>query len=226
MPRLLRTARPRYGGIDPGKQGYLCVYDPSSGEVVRSDPVPYLGKEVDPTGLALVFRAWKRLGVVFAVLEHQQPFGHEGAWSAFHLGAGYMALKAGLIYHEIACEVLAPDDWKQRIGVPVPGAKLPQLPRKPKTKDKAELRRWQAEKARVKTERDRIKRKRAKDRKALSCRKAQELIPGLDLRSSPRATKPHDGKAEAALMAVLAYRIQGLHGNEEAQEDNREDEDA
>ena len=36
---------------------------------------------------------------------------------------------------------------------------------------------------------------------------ATRLFPGVDLRRTPRCTKPHDGKAEALLMAEYARRI-------------------
>ena len=38
---------------------------------------------------------------------------------------------------------------------------------------------------------------------------AQRLFPGVDLRRTPLCRKPHDGKAEALLMAEYARRLRG-----------------
>ena len=45
--------------------------------------------------------------------------------------------------------------------------------------------------------------------KNTSVKVAQRLFPGVDLRRTPRCAKPHDGMAEALLMAEYARRIHG-----------------
>ena len=45
-----------------------------------------------------------------------------------------------------------------------------------------------------------------RERKAISIAHAQQLFPGVDLRASERCKVPHDGKAEALLLAEWARR--------------------
>lgn len=45
--------------------------------------------------------------------------------------------------------------------------------------------------------------------KNTSIKVAQRLFPGIDLRRTPRCAKPHDGMAEALLMAEYGRRVHG-----------------
>lgn len=168
------STRANFGGIDPGKRGFLVVYDGKT--IVRADPMPFLGKEPDTATLRRILAEWSRLNVVYTILEKQQPFARDTAVSAFAIGRAYGHLEMILATSNLPHEIVAPADWKRRLKIPIPKAK----------KD------------------------RDKKLKALATAKAQRLGPSIDFRANTepgsRCRVAHDGKVEAFLLAVLAYR--------------------
>jgi len=194
--------RPKWAGIDPGKQGCICVYD---GErLVAAWPIPYLGSEPDLSRLKTMFRALRFANVRHIVLEEQQVYGSQGAVSAGTIMFGYAALKACCVWSGISFECVKPDVWKRGVGIPkVTKPKNPPKVSKPKRgASKAEKETYKKYVAAKKT----AESTRKKKRKELSVRKAQELEPDIDFRMNERAKVPHMGKVEAFLIAVHAHR--------------------
>lgn len=202
---------PRFAGIDPGKEGFICVVDERCAIRVMWS-IPYLNNRIDYPALAKMFRALRAANVRLIVLEHQQAFHKEGPVGAFSNGASFGALCALLAIIGISYEIKKPADWKRDADIPVPSVPKAILPPKPTAK--AALKAWKAECKKINGKRSREVKKR---RKALSCAKAQALQPEYDFRSSPRAKGPHDGKCEAFLLAREAWkqarRIRDDHGH-------------
>lgn len=123
--RLKRSSpipeKPCYGGIDPGKDGFMVLFD--GDDIIEAVPVPWLDRDPDLKGLLRIFAGWRKKGVVFAVLEHQQAFGKDSARNAFSLGGGFRALEMGLMALRIPFEVIRPSDWKRRLKIPIPKTK-------------------------------------------------------------------------------------------------------
>lgn len=172
-----------FGGIDPGKDGYIVAYD--GNEIVFEEPLPYLGSEIDPVALLRLFRRLKRLGVQVIYLENQAAFGPGGVTSIFNLGQSFMALKMGLIATGLRFQITRPNAWKKKMNCALANIKGAGLDDKQKKVKAAALK---------------------KKLKALANRRAQELAPDHDFRASPRCRVPHNGKCEAFLMAFLAFK--------------------
>jgi len=202
VTRARRKGSPRWAGIDPGKQGYICIYDGQC--LVAAWAIPYLGSEPDLPRLKTMFRALRFANVRHIVLEEQQVYGSQGAVSAGTIMGGYMALKACCVWSGIPFTCLKPDVWKRGVGIPkVSKPKNPPKVAKPKRgASKAEKETYKKYVAAKKT----AEATRKKKRKELSVRKAQELEPDTDFRMSTRAKVPHLGKVEAFLIAVHAHR--------------------
>lgn len=164
--------------------------------------IPYLDGEPDLGRLVKIFRAMRYKGVKFTVVEEQHVFYKQGAVSAWTNSAGYMAIKACLAWSGIPYAILKPEVWKREMNLPAKKVQA-KLPPRPLTKSKKKQEAW--EKA-CKKAKDRALNKTKKARKDVSCATAQRMQPGYDFRSSPRARKPHDGKCEAFLLSVIAYR--------------------
>ncbi len=208
VARRLATKRsPTYGGIDPGKDGFMVLYD--GAKVLHSCRIPYLGNEIDLTRLLKILRAWRLLNCRLVHLEHQQPFGREGSKSSFTSGLGFGILKCALAAVGVRQAHPKPHEWKRDVGIPTaPRLKMPRLPKKPKGAKGRLLTTWKIRYSEVERKRGVIQRAKSTKIKELACRRAQELSPGYDFRVSSRATKPHNGKCEAFLLSVLAYRVE------------------
>ncbi len=193
---------PRFVGIDPGQKGFVCVVDERC-EIVAMWPIPYLEKRLDTSRMGKIFKALMLCNTRFVYLEEQHAFHREGPAGAFTNGDGFGVLRGQLAMTGLRHEIIKPEVWKRTAEIPVPNIPKAKLPPKPTTK-KA-LAKW---KKKCKTITDRRSRAVTAKRKELSCRKAQSLQPGYDFRSSSRATKPHDGKCEAFLLAREAWKLE------------------
>lgn len=203
---IARKGPPTYGGIDPGRKGFLVLVD-AKGKIVRADPIPYLGKEVNHVRLLAIFREWKLAGCVLAFLEHQQPFGVEGVVSIWTAAEAYGALKTALASAGIPFELPTPNVWKKDAGIPEGGAKnLPKFPIRPGKGNKLALARWKAQHAEISAKRKKLSADHKKRKKLLAVARAQALAPHHDFRASARAQKDSDGYAESYLLAHLARR--------------------
>jgi len=202
---------PRFAGLDPGKEGYICVVDERC-RIRAMWALPYLENRIDYVALEKLFRAMKVANVRLLFLEEAHAFPREAPNYAFTNGAGYGAICMALAISKISYEVKKAEQWKRDAGIPVPKVTKAVLPPKPSTK--AALKKWNAECKKVRDKRSRVVKKRRKD---LSRAKAQALQPGYDFRISPRAKTPHDGKCEAFLLAREAWkqarRIRDDHGH-------------
>lgn len=222
-PRKLfkKSTKPLFAGVDPGKTGFIAAYDGE--EIVKFWPLPWLDKEPDLYRTALIAREVKAMGVVYALVEHQQAMVYEGAVGAFTLGGGFFAVRMALHMAGVRFEIITSTEWKRSLGIPAANAKpvrMPKKPAKPKRlkrhsdKDfKDALRKyeldvvgWKEKKVEVEKQRRANKTKARRDRKWKAIAKAQQLFPDVDFRLSPRHKNDHDGKVESALISVVAHR--------------------
>lgn len=182
--KKLKTKPRVFVGIDPGKAGFIVAYD--GDKIVFESPIPYLESEIDPVGLLAVFDEIKRsFKVQMVCLENQAPFGREGAKSIFNLGQSFMGLKMALIAKKLPFSIVTPQKWKKEMK-----CNLPRSSNKGLTEAQIQARRTS-------------KKKKLKE---LAIRKAQEYLPGHDFRLNTRCRNPHDGKCEAALIAVFSFK--------------------
>jgi len=196
----------------------LCVYD---GVGIRAMwPVPYEenGKTPDVYRMRKMFTAMKIKGVERALIEIQQAFAKQGAVSAWNNSAGYWSLLASLQWSDIQWERIRSMDWKREMGIPVPSGpefdlppltKRPEIPKKPRLKQHKQAERaWKKIRKIEERERAKVQGRIKTERKRLACEMAQEEQPDYDFRLSERARKPHSGKCESFLLALLAWRRQ------------------
>ncbi len=193
---------PRYVGVDPGREGFICVVDERC-QIVVMWRIPYLDTRVDVVRLKKMIGALSLINTRFVYLEKQQVHAKEGAQGAFTGGDGYGCLRTMISAFGLRHEEIRPQEWKREAKIPVPNVPKSNLPPKPSTK-KAQAA-WKKE---CKALNDKRARTVKAKRKELACRKAQTLQPEYDFRLSTRAKKPHDGKCEAFLMAREAWKLE------------------
>lgn len=165
-----------YGGVDPGKQGHIAVIDDT--EVVETYEMPVVGKTYDLGGIARLCRDFKARGVVFVMLERQQPAYNRGKEAAnnsftkasFNIGYGYALWQMAFYMVGMPHDVVMPTVWKRKMGVLAPSH----------IKDT---------------------KARQKAAKEASIAAVQQMYPTLDLRRNERARTPSSDKAEAILLA-------------------------
>lgn len=112
-------------GIDPGKSGALCLYDPGNGELAVYDvPTFELSKagrkhkQLDLIGLAgLVDNAVKGRSVAVWIEQVGSRPG-EAVSSAFDFGTTYGVLLGVCAAHFLRIERVAPVRWKRALNVP------------------------------------------------------------------------------------------------------------
>ena len=207
VQRLRSRGRPTYGGIDPGRDGFMILID--GRKIILAERIPYLANGIDRVRLLEILFAWRlEYNCVFVNLEFQQFFPRDGGRAAFSMGHAFGVLEACLTAADIPYETPKPNQWKRDAGIPIAQkGKLPRLPKKPKKLKGAALTRWKVDYAETERKRNAIQRARKTRTKDLACTRAQSLMPRYDFRVSLRAKKPHSGKCEAFLLAVLAFRI-------------------
>ena len=165
-------------GIDPGKNGFLCLLvdcgtaaEAAQG-TMRFWPTPTIkvGKGTSNKqdyDVAAMRRILTDAAPTLVILEKQQAMCRadnertQGTASSFSTGFGYglwLGLIAGLGF---CCQVVHPRTWQAKLLRDVQGT----------------------------------------DTKARSITAAGRLFPTVDLRASDRCRKPHDGKADALLIA-------------------------
>lgn len=211
MRKIVTKGSSLYVGIDPGKSGYICVYDGTRIRVMW--PIPYIGAQVDVHRTRKMFRALRLKGAVRAHLEEQRVFGSQGAVSAGTIMFGYAVLLASLAWSGIPrYKIVTGEEWKRGMEIPPVNFSKPDLPRRPDVPKKPKLaqhkkliKQWRAERAPIEKERQKIARKEKVERKRLACEKAVELEPDYDFSRGPRSKKLDDGKCEAYLIACHAY---------------------
>ena len=171
-------------GIDPGKDGFLCLIDKPAGRLVvlMTEPTPTLQvkKRSSRRGYHVqeMVKIIQRAAPGFVVIEKQQAMAKgdaagrripQGAASSFSTGRGY-----GL--------------WE---GI-VAGLEIPYLTVHPRT--------WQKVCHRDIT---------GDNPKAKSIIAAGRIFTGVDLRKTTGCSVPHDGKADALMLAYYGHLHQG-----------------
>lgn len=122
--RKLRRAKKRrgsgllYGGIDPGRDGFLVVSDGSY--PIRADRIPHVNKEVNYSRLLELFRVWERLDVSLVVLEAPQIIGRGSPLTGLSMGIGFGALRMGLEAVGISVKPMRPSAWQKVLKITGP----------------------------------------------------------------------------------------------------------
>lgn len=191
-----------YVGVDPGKQGFICIYD-GDGIIRAMWAVPYdKGGKPNRTRLVKMFRVLRLRGVRFVLIEEQHVFYKQGAVSAWTNCAGYQSLLMCLDWSGLNYKVITSTAWKRAVGLPVPDVPMPELPSEPTKGGKKALKAWEKKVASIK---GKVSRQKKALRKQFAIDMAEDEYPGFDFRLNDKPkTKPHDGKCEAFLLAKLA----------------------
>lgn len=168
-------------GIDPGKEGYVCILGESKeSNVFTFKPTPLLEDDFDHRVMAGIAWAFRDLGVRLIVIEQQMPFPgkgvkcyvchkpkyQQGVASTFETGKGFGIWLGVLAMVGLPVRVVLPQEWKGPLGL------------------------------------DADKQK--------SIDKAQQLRPDIDFRPlerTPKARVPDHNKCEAFLLAITARRL-------------------
>jgi hypothetical protein len=105
-------------GIDPGVSGALAAVDSTGG-------LAYI--QAMPDSETALWEAFGRLAAYRprAILERVRSSPVMGRASAFTFGAGYGALRMGLVAAGIPFEEVSPVTWQRVMGVLVPGKQRP-----------------------------------------------------------------------------------------------------
>lgn len=184
-------SRPLYLGVDPGKRGGLCLLD-AAGQIALLRPMPIAPK---PAGARREKRgagANEQVDVV-AIGDLIRAHFHQirGALVEHQEPRGRQLLAVAAQQHGygmlcgvvvgagIQLEVVRPQDWKTAMGVSLRKARGDT-----KEQHNAKL-------------------------KALAIARAKELWPHEDFLATDRSRVPHDGMAEAALIAEHLRRRHG-----------------
>lgn len=194
-----------FGGVDPGKKGFLCVVD-ARGKLIDAARMPLLrGKrdDYDLPSLLATFQLWKDRGVVFVLIEKQDAVRGNGDRGNFSSGFGYGLICMALTAAGIRFQEIEPLKWKTKMGIAIARAT-------PKPRSKAVLSPEELEVA-AKERRRKLDARRAEgDKRAVAL--AQKLFPGVDWRPTEKSEKPSPDKACGSLLAELARRTHGDPG--------------
>lgn len=168
-----------YIGIDPGKNGYICINYKGSIEFKR---MPLIGKEYDVKELSNIFKTLHTLSdmVTFThcVIEDVHAMFGSAAGATFEFGYGVGLLEMALVSNDIAFTKVAPKKWQKQMFEGIPEQKKPSSTGKTMKVDT----------------------------KLMALQAAKRLFPNIDLRDTERAKKPHDGKVDALLICEYANR--------------------
>ena len=166
-------------GIDPGKNGYICINYKGSIEFKR---IPLIGKVYDVKELSELFGTIKAIGDmtshVHCVIEDVHAIFGSAAGSTFEFGYGVGLLEMGLVAYNIPFTKVAPKKWQKQMFEGIPEQK------KPSSTGKT-----------MKT-----------DTKLMAEMAAKRIFPNIDLRDTERCKKSHDGKVDALLICEYCKR--------------------
>lgn len=105
-------------GIDPGRQGSLCLLEPDS-------PAPHLFLSMDPDGhqasailTSLKITLKQHAGPVYIALEEVHSLGGMSAKSNFTFGGMYWRARTILDCLEHRYELVTPKKWQAAVNVP------------------------------------------------------------------------------------------------------------
>lgn len=168
-----------YVGIDPGKDGYICINYKGK---IEHKKIPLIGKEYDVKELAKLIGSVGALSstVLFThcVIEDVHAIFGSAAGSTFEFGYGVGLLEMALAMANIPYTKVAPKKWQKQMFEGVPEIK------KPSSTGKT-----------MKT-----------DTKKMAEISAKRLFPDIDFRDSERCKNAHGGKVDATLMCEYSKR--------------------
>jgi hypothetical protein len=192
-----------YVGIDPGKKGFSAEIDAETGQFVRADVQPLIGKDTkgDNFDYAAMVRSalrWKEEALL-VVLEELHPMGGKGTpQTHFYQGMAYAIWKGILSALKIPFRCVPKGHLKKTLGIKTP-ARIPKEAPLPKKATKAEKKAW--------NKRDRARLTRYQNQvKAEALKVCTTYFPDVDLRRTPKCKGPDDNKGEALLYAVFASK--------------------
>jgi hypothetical protein len=174
-------------GIDPGKNGFICVFNTNESVEVKNGEwmplipnpltyysIPLINKEVDLRSLDVIFNSpeFKTDNIHCCIEDVHAIFG-SAAKATFNFGWIVGVLEAMLVSYEIPYTKVKPKEWQKEMWQGIP------LQKKPNGRT---------------------------DTKAMSLLAAKRLFPNEDLTATERSVKPHDGKADALLLAEYCKR--------------------
>lgn len=169
-------------GIDPGKNGYICMYyetydEASDYSYFKYDPIPLINSELDIHKLCQIINSIpnrENTGNIHCVLEDVHALFGASAKSTFNFGWIVGVLEGLLVASNIPYTKVTPKEWQKEIwkGIPI----------------------------------QKKQGKNSTDTKAMSLLAAKRLFPNEDLRDTERCTKAHDGKVDALLLAEYCRR--------------------
>ena len=163
-------------GIDPGKDGFICLYMPKDDEFIFKE-VPKIGKEVNLQALNGVFNTIEGLDCHCVIEDVHSVYG-SSAKGTFEFGKIVGQLEAFLVAYKIPYTKVQPKKWQKEMWEGVP------LQRVPSSTGKT-----------IKT-----------DTKKMSLLAANRLFPKIDLRKSERAKKPDHNKVDSLLICEYCKR--------------------
>lgn len=118
-----------FGGVDPGHEGAIAVYDSTLRRVVVmiSIPVFDIGKAGGGSNRQINVHAlkseleWNIISAGIKIdkmfIEHVQSQPNEGAVGAFKFGRGYGQVEAAMIFCGWPTEYVTPQVWKKKHGI-------------------------------------------------------------------------------------------------------------
>lgn len=167
-------------GVDVGKNGGIFAMDDERDIIVKAAIPKVKGSdEVDYQELLFIFRhitrASRRKAEVIVVIEDVHSIFGTSAKSNFAFGHIKGIKEAMMVALNYEYKLIPPKKWQKKVWLPEDIV-------------------YEAGKSG----------KKKKDTKATSLKAAQRIFPNVDFTKSPRATKPHDGIVDAALMAEYA----------------------
>lgn len=166
-----------YIGIDPGKNGFISIFQDDTKSFI---PIPLIGKEYDIKKLSNTFEFFgkKENSRIYCVLEDVHAIFGASASATFEFGFGLGLIEALLAANNIPYSKIQPKKWQKQMFEGIPEIT------KPSSTGKT-----------MKT-----------DTKAMALMAAKRMFPDVDLRSTDKCKKPHDGKVDALLMCEYCKR--------------------
>jgi len=165
-------------GIDPGKEGYICVQ--KEGEPIGYHQMPITGFDIDLKDLDLLV---KKLFCVpntdtFVVMEKVHAIHGSAAGSTWEFSRNVAIMEMALVCNNVPFELVAPKLWQKEMFQGV------NLVQKKSSTGKTLV----------------------NDTKAMGAVAAKRIFPNEDLRKSQRARLPDHNKVDALLLSEYCRR--------------------
>ena len=117
-------------GIDPGKDGFLCLLPMEARQEIQFQPMPMItptggkGKRrYDVSALVRVLREWRdTYDVALTAVERQQVHPGQGSVSCFSIGEGFGLLVGVVMTLGLSLECPHPRSWQKVMHMDIPGS--------------------------------------------------------------------------------------------------------